>query len=84
MTLASRAFPQQVAAVSSLMIGALMAGVGLGSFVIGGLRELLPLETLYRLSMAYPAAALGLGVAAVACGACRQPVRRLWLGLRAE
>jgi hypothetical protein len=39
-----------------MMIAALMVGVGVGSFAIGALRELLSLEDLYRLSAVYPAA----------------------------
>jgi fucose permease len=57
---ASQRFPAQVPWVSSMMIAALMVGVGLGSFVTGALRELLPLEQLYRLSIAYPIAVLAL------------------------
>ncbi len=57
-TLAAHRFPQHVAAVSSMMIAALMVGVGAGSFVIGALRALLPLETLYQLSAVYPLAVL--------------------------
>ena len=57
---ASQRFPAQVPWVSSMMIAALMVGVGLGSFVTGALRELLPLEQLYRLSVAYPVSALAL------------------------
>lgn len=61
--LASQAFPHQVPWVSSMMIAALMVGVGLGSFMIGPLRELLPLTSLYPISAVYPAAALALGLA---------------------
>ncbi len=61
-TLVSGAFPRHVAWVSSMMIAALMAGVGLGSFVFGPLRELLSFEQLYRLSAFYPALALGLAL----------------------
>ena len=57
-TLASHRFPRHVAWVSSMMIAALMVGVGLGSFAIGALRQMLALEDLYRLSAAYPAAVL--------------------------
>ncbi|HEX9720819.1 MAG TPA: MFS transporter [Ramlibacter sp.] len=55
---ASQRFPTQVPWVSSMMIAALMVGVGLGSFATGALRELLPLEQLYRLSIVYPVSAL--------------------------
>ncbi|MFZ1493612.1 MAG: MFS transporter [Candidatus Competibacter denitrificans] len=60
-TLASERFPNEVAWVSSMLIAALMVGVGLGSFVIGPLREWLSLEQLYRLSAVYPGAVIGLG-----------------------
>jgi len=61
-TLASTRFPEHVAWVSSMLIAALMVGVGLGSFVIGSLREWLTLEHLYRLSALYPVAVLGLAL----------------------
>lgn len=57
-TLASHRFPRHVAWVSSMMIAALMVGVGLGSFAVGALRQMVSLEDLYRLSAAYPAAVL--------------------------
>lgn len=53
-TLVSRRFPDHVAWVSSMMIAALMVGVGVGTFLIGALREILLLEDMYRLSAAYP------------------------------
>jgi fucose permease len=53
-TLLSNRFPSHVAWVSSMMIAALMVGVGVGSFAIGALREMLSLEDLYRLSATYP------------------------------
>ena len=59
-TLASARFPNQVAWVSSILIAALMVGVGLGSFVIGPLREWLTLEQIYRLSTLYPILVIGL------------------------
>ena len=59
-TLASQRFPEHVAWVSSMLIAALMVGVGLGSFLIGPLREWLSLEQLYRLSAVYPVAVVGL------------------------
>jgi len=52
--LASARFPQYVPWVSSMLIAALMAGVGVGSYVVGVLRELFPLERLHQLSAAYP------------------------------
>ena len=65
-TLASERFPQHVAWVSSMLIAALMVGVGLGSFVIGPLREWLTFEQLYRISAFYPAAVIGLALWLVA------------------
>lgn len=53
-TLASERFPVHVAWVSSMLIAALMVGVGMGSFVIGPLRDWLPLEQVYRFSVIYP------------------------------
>ena len=38
-----------------------MVGVGLGSYFVGLLREILPLERLYQLSALYPTTALVLG-----------------------
>lgn len=53
-TLASHRFPHDVAWVASMMIAALMLGVGIGSFAIGILREVLSFDDLYRLSVLYP------------------------------
>ncbi|MDG4553161.1 MAG: hypothetical protein P9E24_02770 [Candidatus Competibacter sp.] len=61
-TLASEWFPEHVAWVSSMLIAALMVGVGLGSFAVGPLREWLSLENLYRLSVVYPVAVIGLAL----------------------
>lgn len=61
-TLASERFPEHVAWVSSMLIAALMVGVGLGSFVIGPLREWLALEQIYQLSAFYPIAVIGLAL----------------------
>ncbi len=61
-TLASERFPEHVAWVSSMLIAALMVGVGLGSFVIGPLREWLAFEQLYRLSAFYPVTVIGLAL----------------------
>lgn len=60
--LASERFPGHIPWVSSMMIAALMAGVGLGSFVIGPLRDWLRLEQLYQLSVIYPMLAGGLAL----------------------
>jgi fucose permease len=56
--IASERFPQHVAWISSMMVAALMAGVGLGSFAVGPLRAWLSMEQLYQTSAAYPAAVL--------------------------
>lgn len=61
-TLASARFPEHVAWVSSMLIAALMVGVGLGSFVIGPLREWLSLEQIYQLSAFYPILVIGLAL----------------------
>ncbi|MCB1793475.1 MAG: MFS transporter [Candidatus Competibacteraceae bacterium] len=61
-TLASARFPEHVAWVSSMLIAALMVGVGLGSFVIGPLRDWLSLEQIYQFSAAYPIAVIGLAL----------------------
>jgi predicted MFS family arabinose efflux permease len=51
--------------VASMMIAALMAGVGLGSYAVGLLRDVFAMETLYRLSVIYPLLALGLAALAL-------------------
>jgi predicted MFS family arabinose efflux permease len=56
--LVSERFPRDVSWVSSMMIAALMIGVGLGSFAIGALRNQLAFEQLYQLSVIYPALVL--------------------------
>ncbi len=53
-SLAAERFPDSVAFVSSMLIAALMAGVGIGSFLIGALQAQVPLATLYQVSSAYP------------------------------
>lgn len=63
--LISSRFPHHVAWVSSMMIAALMIGVGLGTFIIGALRMELGMEQLYRISAGYPLAALVLAVIAL-------------------
>jgi fucose permease len=73
-TLAARHFPHHVAWVSSMMIAALMLGVGIGSFVVGPLRGWLTFENLYRLSALYPAAVLGIATSLVIAGAKRRAV----------
>jgi len=59
--LASQRFERHVPWVSSMLIAALMVGVGLGSYLIGLLRESIEMEQLYRFSTLYPLAALLLG-----------------------
>jgi fucose permease len=59
--LASQRFARHVPWVSSMLIAALMVGVGLGSYVIGLLRETVAMEQLYRLSTFYPVVVLLLG-----------------------
>ncbi|MBI4849684.1 MAG: MFS transporter, partial [Nitrospirae bacterium] len=53
-TLVSGRFTSSSAFVSSLMIAALMSGVGIGSYVIGPLRSSFTIERLYQLSALYP------------------------------
>jgi len=53
--LISRRFTSSSAFVSSLMIAALMSGVGIGSYVIGPLRSSFTIERLYQFSTLYPA-----------------------------
>lgn len=60
--LISQQFPRQVPLVSSLMIAALMSGVGLGSFLLGALRGWLSFEQLYVYSAIYPALVFALGL----------------------
>ncbi len=59
---AAQRYPAHTAWVSSMLIAALMLGVGLGTFLIGPLRAVLSLEQIYRLSSVYPAVALALGI----------------------
>jgi predicted MFS family arabinose efflux permease len=83
-TLIARAFPQHVAWASSMMIAALMVGVGVGSFVFGPLREVLSFAPLYRLSALYPALALLLAFLAVRSGPCRRAMHTMWKGSRCQ
>jgi len=59
-SLAAARFPANVAWVSSMLIAALMTGVGVGSWLTGALQARLPLDTLYRLSSIYPLLVLAL------------------------
>jgi len=47
-------FPNSVAWVSSMLIAALMTGVGLGSWAVGGFQARAPLDAIYRWSSLYP------------------------------
>lgn len=64
-TVTSKAFEAHVPWVSSMMIAALMAGVGAGTFVFGPLREWLSFADLYRASAVYPLIALVLATIVV-------------------
>lgn len=57
-------FPAHAPWVASMLIAALMVGVGIGSYAVGLLREVLPMEALYRWSAIYPALAFVLAAAA--------------------
>jgi fucose permease len=63
--LASKRFADHQPLVASLLIAALMVGVGLGSFVIGPLRQAYTIAELYRLSTFYPLGALLLALGVV-------------------
>jgi fucose permease len=83
-TLISKCFPQHVSWVSSMMIAALMTGVGLGSFVFGPLREVFSFEQLYRISALYPALALTAALV-VAWGEVRgMTIHELWTSSRCQ
>jgi Major Facilitator Superfamily len=72
--IASGRFPHDVAFVASMLTAALMTGVGLASFIIGGLRNFLSLESLYRSAVLYPVVALALiGLALRAIGTRSSP-----------
>jgi predicted MFS family arabinose efflux permease len=63
--LASKRFAAHQALVASLLIAALMVGVGLGSFVIGPLRQAFTIAELYRFSVIYPLGALLLALGVI-------------------
>ena len=65
LALASRRFPGQRAAVSSLLYAALVSGLGIGSFATGLLRPAMGLARIYRLGAAPPALACLLALAAL-------------------
>lgn len=66
--IASQRFRAYVPWVSSMLIAALMVGVGLGSWVVGLLREMFSMEQLYRLSVLYPVLVLVLAAIALRSG----------------
>ena len=54
LSLAGRRYPNHLAWISSMLTAAQMLGVGLGSWLVGWLRQILPLEQLYQCSVVYP------------------------------
>ncbi|MEL6186990.1 MAG: MFS transporter, partial [Myxococcota bacterium] len=66
--IASKRFPGREPLISSLLIAALMVGVGGGSFLLGALREQASFESIYRISAIYPAGALALALPLVLWG----------------
>ena len=83
-TLISKCFPEHVSWASSMMIAALMTGVGIGSFVFGPLRDVFSFDQLYQLSALYPALAL-VAALIIARGEVRgMRVRALWAGSRCQ
>jgi len=73
--IAAKRFPGSEAVVSSLLIAALMIGVGGGSFAIGAMRQLGSFDFLYRVAAGYPLAALLLGILALVLSARPAPQR---------
>lgn len=59
--LASKSFPSHVAWVSSVITGALMVGIGMGTFAAGLLTGRLSLEVIYMISAIYPLSVFLLG-----------------------
>lgn len=57
---AAAPFPREVSWIASMLTAAMMVGVGIGSYVIGALREALSITVLYRYSIIYPLIVLGL------------------------
>jgi fucose permease len=72
MGIASARFPAHVPFVSGMLTAALMLGVGIGSFVLGPLRRLLELSSLYRVSAAYPVVLIALVTVVVTAGRRRR------------
>lgn len=54
LTVAAEPYPQAVSWIASMLTAALMLGVGLGSYFIGSLKAILPLEHIIRYSALYP------------------------------
>jgi len=70
---AAERFPEHAAWVSSMLVGAIMAGVGIGAFVIGPLRQWLSFEQLYRLAALYPLVVFILAFRVVQAGGGTRP-----------
>lgn len=66
--IATKWFPGREALVSSMLIAALMIGVGVGSFVLGTLRASASFDVIYRASAVYPTVALVIGLLLVVFG----------------
>lgn len=60
--LASAAFPREIAWVSSMLIAALMVGVGAGTFAIGALSQHLEFDAIYRVLALIPISLIGLAI----------------------
>lgn len=69
--LASRRFPGHVTWVTTILYAALVAGLGIGSFLMGALRARIGLGPMYAWSAAFPLLALVLALPAL-----RRPPRR--------
>lgn len=63
--LASRRFPGHVTWVTTILYSALVAGLGVGSFLMGALRSRMDLGEMYSWSAVFPLLALVLSLAAV-------------------
>lgn len=53
----AEAHPTAISFIASMLTAALMVGVGIGSYVIGNVRQVMSLDTLFTYAMAYPLAA---------------------------
>lgn len=69
---AAQRLPSDTAWVSSVLVAALMTGVGLGTYLIAPLREALGLAALFRYSAFYPLLAAVLVIGVVATGRRRE------------